>query len=66
MNLLQPQMHKLKVSKNNCPLLRQLAEHIAKLILDNFGTLNVRVRIIKPGILPDVKEVGIEIERSRV
>ena len=43
-----------------------MAEHIAKLILDNFGALSVRVRIIKPGILPDVKEVGIEIERSKV
>ena len=47
-------------------LLESLAEHIVKLILDNFGALSVRVRIIKPGILPDVKEVGIEIERSRV
>ena len=47
-------------------LLESLAEHIAKLILDNFGALSVRVRIIKPGILPDVKEVGIEIERSKV
>lgn len=47
-------------------LLESLAEHIAKLILYNFGALSVRVRIIKPGILPDVKEVGIEIERSKV
>lgn len=46
-------------------LLETLAEYVAKLILDDFGALSVRVRIVKPGILPDVKEVGIEIERSR-
>ena len=54
------------LAEQNFLLLESLAEHIAKLILDNFGALSVRVKIIKPGILPDVKEVGIEIERSRV
>lgn len=46
-------------------LLEMLAEHIAALVLNNFGALWVRVRIVKPGILPDVKEVGVEIERSK-
>ncbi|STZ76143.1 dihydroneopterin aldolase [Bergeriella denitrificans] len=46
-------------------LLEMLAEHVAALILQNFGALWVRVRIVKPGILPDVKEVGVEIERGR-
>ncbi|PSJ79736.1 dihydroneopterin aldolase [Neisseria iguanae] len=46
-------------------LLEVLAEHVAKLILDNFHAQWVRVKIIKPGILPDVKEVGVEIERSK-
>ena len=46
-------------------LLETLAEHTAALILNDFGALWVRVRIVKPGILPDVAEVGIEIERSR-
>ncbi len=46
-------------------LLEVLAEHVAKLILEDFNALWVRVRIIKPGILPDVKEVGVEIERSK-
>ena len=41
-----------------------LAEHVADLILCDFGALWVRVRIVKPGILPDVKEVGVEIERG--
>ena len=39
-------------------LLEVLAEHVADLILRDFGALWVRVRIVKPGILPDVKEVG--------
>lgn len=46
-------------------LLETLAEHVAGLILSDFGALWVRVRIVKPGILPDVREVGVEIERSR-
>ena len=45
-------------------LLEVLAEHVADLILRDFGALWVRVRIVKPGILPDVKEVGVEIERG--
>ncbi len=46
-------------------LLEGLAEHVAKLVLEDFNALWVRVRIVKPGILPDVKEVGVEIERSK-
>lgn len=46
-------------------LLETLAEHIAQLILNDFGAAKVRVRIVKPGILPDVAQVGIEIERAR-
>ncbi|ASK28161.1 dihydroneopterin aldolase [Neisseria chenwenguii] len=44
-------------------LLEALAEHVATLVLQDFGALWVRVRVVKPGILPDVKEVGVEIER---
>ncbi|MCF7529463.1 dihydroneopterin aldolase [Neisseria lisongii] len=45
-------------------LLEMLAEHIAALVLNDFKALWVRVKVVKPGILPDVKEVGVEIERS--
>lgn len=45
-------------------LLEALAEHVADLVLSDFGALWVWVRIVKPGILPDVREVGVEIERS--
>ena len=45
-------------------LLETLAEHIAALVLNDFGAARVRVNIVKPGILPDVDEVGIGIERT--
>lgn len=45
-------------------LLEALAEHIADLMFSDFGAQWVRVKIVKPGILPDVREVGVEIERS--
>ena len=44
-------------------LLEALAEHIAELIVQDFGALWVRVRVVKPGILANVREVGVEIER---
>lgn len=46
-------------------LLEALAEHIAELVLDDFDALWVRVKIVKPGILANVREVGVEIERSK-
>ncbi|HFC8518091.1 dihydroneopterin aldolase [Neisseria weaveri] len=46
-------------------LLEALAEHIAELVFEDFNALWIRVRITKPGILPNVREVGVEIERSR-
>ncbi len=45
-------------------LLETLAEYIAGFVFRNFGAVWVRVRLVKPGILPDVREVGVEIERK--
>ncbi len=45
-------------------LLEALAEHVADLILQDFNALFVRVRVVKPGILPNVREVGVVIERQ--
>lgn len=45
-------------------LLEALAEHVADLILQEFNALTVRVRVVKPGILANVREVGVEISRS--
>ena len=46
-------------------LLETLAGHIAELVLSDFPAVWVRVRLVKPGILPDVREVGVEIEREK-
>ena len=48
-------------------LLESLAEFAAQLVLDTFPAVgSVRLRITKPGILPDVRETGVEIERARL
>lgn len=46
-------------------LLETLAEHIAQMVLEDFSALFVRVKVVKPGILSGVREVGVEIERHR-
>ena len=46
-------------------LLEALAEYIASMVLDDFGAAWIRVRVTKPGILPNIKEVGIMIERGQ-
>ena len=45
--------------------LEALAEYIADWVLGCFGAVWVRVKIVKPGILPGVREVGVEIERDK-
>lgn len=46
-------------------LLEALAEHIAQMVLHDFAARWVRVRVVKPGILAGVREVGVEIERTK-
>ncbi|UOP05223.1 dihydroneopterin aldolase [Conchiformibius kuhniae] len=47
-------------------LLESLAEHVARFLFESFDKIVwLRLRLCKPGILPDVREVGVEIERSR-
>lgn len=44
-------------------LLESLAEYVAQLILNDFQAASVCVKITKPGILPNVREVGVQITR---
>lgn len=46
-------------------LVEEMAEFIAALLLDEFHSPRVRISVAKLGILKDVKQVGIVIERSR-
>ena len=46
-------------------LLEKLAEHVASVILDDFGATWVRVTIAKIGVMRGVRRAGVVIERSR-
>ena len=45
-------------------LIEALAEHIARIVREEFGAPWVRVAVTKRGILPGVKKVGVQIERG--
>lgn len=47
-------------------LLEALAEYVAQLILTRYQALSVKVKVVKPGILASVAQVGVMIERQRV
>ena len=49
--------------RNN--LIETLAEKIADFILHNFAVRQVTITLVKTGILPDVREVGIKITRCK-
>jgi len=46
-------------------LIEALAEYIAQVIRDDFGSPWVKVSVSKLGILPGVKRVGVMIERGQ-
>ena len=50
---------------SNYQLLESLAEAIAALLMREFPIQQVHIRAAKPGILPAVEEVGVEIVRLR-
>lgn len=47
-------------------LLEALAEYVAQFILTRYQALSVKVKVVKPGILASVAQVGVIIERQRV
>lgn len=47
-------------------LLEALAEYVAQFILTRYQALSVKVKVVKPGILASVAQVGVMIERQRV
>jgi 7,8-dihydroneopterin aldolase/epimerase/oxygenase len=46
-------------------LVETLAEHVAMLVLDEFGVSWVRIILSKPGAVRSSKDVGVTIERDR-
>ena len=53
------------VQAGHVHLIETLAERIATQCLSDARVKSVRVRIEKPDVLPSVRSVGIEIDRSR-
>lgn len=54
------------LAANHFNLLEALAEHVATLLLEEFGAKWVKVRIAKLGMMRGVSRVGITIERGEV
>jgi len=47
-------------------LVETLAEHIAMLVLEEFGIAGVRIALSKPGAVRGSRDVGIVVDRDRV
>ncbi len=52
------------VESSECELLETLAERVAELVLKDFTVSWLRLRISKPGALPNANTVGVVIERD--
>jgi 7,8-dihydroneopterin aldolase/epimerase/oxygenase len=46
-------------------LVETLAEHVAMLVLEDFGVQWVGIALSKPGAIRGSKDVGVKLERSR-
>ena len=46
-------------------LVETLAEHIAMLILEEFGVARVAISLSKPGAVRNSRDVGVSLERDR-
>ncbi|MBN8967162.1 MAG: dihydroneopterin aldolase [Rhizobiales bacterium] len=53
------------LSEHRFKLLEAFAQAIADLIIDHFGAVWVRVKVVKPHIFEDVEAVGVVIERRK-
>lgn len=47
------------------PLVERFAERVAHIVLHEFGAPWVKVRVAKLGAVSSVREIGVEIERTR-
>jgi 7,8-dihydroneopterin aldolase/epimerase/oxygenase len=53
------------VEESSFHLVETLAEHIAMLILEDFGSSWVRISLSKPGAVRSSRDVGVTLERDR-
>lgn len=53
------------VQNSSFQLVESLAEHVAELIISQFGVERVRLRVNKRGAIRGARDVGVLIERGR-
>ena len=53
------------VESSQFHLVETLAEHVAMLVLDEFGVSWVRIILSKPGAVRSSRDVGVSVERDR-
>jgi len=53
------------VDESSFHLVETLAEHIAMLILEEFGVSWVSIALSKPGAIRSSRDVGVKLERTR-
>ena len=53
------------VEESKFHLVETLAEHVAMLILEDFGIAWVRISLSKPGAIRNSRDVGVALERNR-
>jgi dihydroneopterin aldolase len=53
------------VEESKFHLVETLAEHIAMLVLEDFGVAWVRISLSKPGAIRSSRDVGVSLERDR-
>jgi 7,8-dihydroneopterin aldolase/epimerase/oxygenase len=53
------------VEESKFHLVETLAEHVAMLLLDEFGIAWVRLSLSKPGAIRSSRDVGVTLERHR-
>ena len=53
------------VESSQFHLVETLAEHVAMLVLDEFGISWVRITLSKPGAVRSSRDVGVSVERDR-
>lgn len=52
------------LQEHSFKLVEALAEHVCQLIIGEFDTPWVKIRVAKPGVLPGLKALGVILERS--
>jgi dihydroneopterin aldolase len=53
------------LAEHSFKLVEALAEHVCQLIIKEFKAERVKLKVAKPGILPNLKALGVVVERRK-